>query len=90
VLTIPDYLKGVNPVDPMKFALPNEHEIGALVKGSHSTSGDFALTLPELVKKLEMQRGSKQGLREKVLDVVERHCRKEPDSSGKEWLVWKH
>jgi 3-hydroxyisobutyryl-CoA hydrolase len=89
-LAIPDYLNGVAPMDPMRYALPREAEIGTLVRGAHSTSSSFAITLPELVHKLETARGGKQGVREKVQEVVARRCRKEPDSAGQEWLVWKH
>jgi len=87
-LTVPDYLHNVQPLNPMRYALPNEDEIGELVRGSHGTSSSFAITLPELIQKLEFARKGKQGVREKVAEVVARRCRKEPDSAGQEWLVW--
>jgi 3-hydroxyisobutyryl-CoA hydrolase len=78
-------------IDPMRFALPREDDIGLVVKGAHGTSSSFAMTLPQLLEKFESMTGSKAGVREKILEVVSRKTTTTPrDSEGVEWLVWKH
>ncbi|KDQ61105.1 hypothetical protein JAAARDRAFT_32107 [Jaapia argillacea MUCL 33604] len=82
--------------NPNLFALPAEHEIEALVRGSHRTSGDFGLTVEEIVKKLDRdlrpaawkERGEKgkNGVTEKVLDVIRRRCTVD---EGGQWVKWK-
>lgn len=74
---------------PMRFALPTEAEIQQLVKGSHKSSGSSAITVNDLVKKLETLRKGKMGVREKALDVVKRKCIVEEDKqSGEKYLKW--
>ncbi|EKM55322.1 uncharacterized protein PHACADRAFT_255858 [Phanerochaete carnosa HHB-10118-sp] len=76
--------------EPMRFALPTEQEIHQMVAGSHRSSGSTGLTKEELVQKFVSLRKGKTGVREKVVDVVERKCVEELDkASGKKYLKWK-
>ncbi|KZT27345.1 ClpP/crotonase [Neolentinus lepideus HHB14362 ss-1] len=80
--------------DPNRYALPSEKEIESVIRGSHRTSGDFGMTVEELVDKCERDlapgsrksRRTKGGIREKVVDVVRRKC--EVEEEGK-WVKWR-
>ncbi|THG99971.1 hypothetical protein EW026_g2486 [Hermanssonia centrifuga] len=75
---------------PVLFALPTEQEIRQLVDGSHASSGATAITLQELLNKLNLLRQGKMGIREKVLEVVERCCvQDEEKETGEKYLRWK-
>lgn len=74
---------------PMRWALPTEEEIGKMVTGSHPSSGSTQITSAELVKKFEDLRNHKNGVREKVLEVVQRRCKEVEDkTSGMKYLAW--
>lgn len=90
-ITPPPYLpKPTDLADPMKFALPTEAEIRSMVDGSHRNSGATTITLEELLGMFNRMRGGKAGVREKVLEVVERKCVFEQDKHmDKKWLQWK-
>ena len=60
--------------NPMRFALPTEVEIRQLVRGDHPASGGSALTKKQLIEKVMSFHMGKMGVREKVLDVIERKC----------------
>ncbi|OSD08546.1 3-hydroxyisobutyryl-coenzyme A hydrolase [Trametes coccinea BRFM310] len=91
-LAPPDYLTSANKMmDPMRFALPTEAEIRSMVDGSHKSSGATEITLDELLAKFDSLRKGKVGVREKVLEVVERKCIFEEDKHmDKKWLKWRH
>jgi 3-hydroxyisobutyryl-CoA hydrolase len=73
----------------MRFALPTEDEIHAVVSGSHATGGNTGLTLPELITKFEDLRGVKVGLKEKISEVVSRQCEVVDNGDGNfVWLKW--
>lgn len=75
----------------MRFALPTEKDIHNVVIGSHSTSGGSAITKEEVFAKYHLFRKGKMGVREKVLEVIERKCVEEEDKlSGKKFLKWKN
>lgn len=90
-LTIPE---NVLPADhkiphPMRYALPMEKEIGQMVMGSHRESGGTQITLPELLKKFSELRGDKNGVKEKIQEVVSRKCKEgEDETSGSKYLSW--
>lgn len=90
-LAAPSYLpKKAEPSDPMRYALPTEAEIRAMVDGSHRDSGATTITLDELLAKFHRMRGGKAGVREKVLEVVQRRCVEEADKHmDKKWIQWK-
>lgn len=73
---------------PMQHALPTEAEIRQMVTGSHTASGGTALTKEEVVAKFLSLRKGKMGVKEKVLDVIERNCIEEQDKSGNRYLKW--
>jgi 3-hydroxyisobutyryl-CoA hydrolase len=89
-IRVPEVFKDVKSIDPMRYALPREEDIGLVVKGSHTTSSSFAVTLPELLARFEGLTANKVGVREKILEVASRKTRTEKDAQGVEWLVWKH
>ncbi|RPD66442.1 3-hydroxyisobutyryl-coenzyme A hydrolase [Lentinus tigrinus ALCF2SS1-7] len=91
-LTPPVYLPQPDQLaDPMQYALPTEAEIGSMVDGSHRHSGATEITLDELLEKFDRARGRKAGMREKILEVVQRKCVSEQDKHmDKRWLKWKH
>ncbi|KAL1944742.1 hypothetical protein VTO73DRAFT_3172 [Trametes versicolor] len=90
-ITPPPYVEGNKTIDPMQFALPSEAEIRSMVDGSHKSSGATEITLDELLDKFKSLRKGKAGVREKILEVVERKCAFEEDKHmNKQWLKWKH
>ncbi|KAI0664689.1 3-hydroxyisobutyryl-coenzyme A hydrolase [Cubamyces menziesii] len=91
-LTPPPYLTNANKlIDPMQYALPTEAEIRSMVDGSHKASGATEITLDELLAKFDSLRKGKSGVREKILEVVQRKCAFEDDRHmDKQWLKWKH
>lgn len=73
------------------YGLPSEEEIEQRVTGSHADSGGVSLNLEELIQQCEMSRPGKHGVREKVLDVVQRRCKDIPATSNTEaHLQWVH
>ncbi|KAI0064707.1 3-hydroxyisobutyryl-coenzyme A hydrolase [Artomyces pyxidatus] len=76
------------PPHPMRFALPTEEEIGQIVMGRHQASGSSALTLSELINKLEDLKRGKYGVADKVKEVVSRRCGHNKREG--EYLEWKH
>lgn len=91
-ITPPAYLSQQNKdIKPMQFALPTEAEIRSMVDGSHKSSGATEITLDELLAKFDSLRKGKAGVREKILEVVQRKCVFEEDKHmGQQWLKWKH
>ena len=91
-LELPSRLTDVQELKPYKYALPTEREIGLEVRGAEpSTSAGTGLKLDELVSLFVNRRPGKHGVREKVLDVVQRRC-DIVDNADKnyQWLKWKH
>jgi len=90
-LTIPNHLSSAKETNPMRYTLPTEKDIGRMVRGSDRSSGGSGMKLNELVAKFEDLRQGKRGVREKVLEVVERKCEIVDNSDGNfQWLKWKH
>ncbi|KAG5636410.1 hypothetical protein H0H81_008150 [Sphagnurus paluster] len=92
-LSIPEHLSSeVGTHKPMKYALPTEDEIGAMVRGSHTAGGATGVSLDELVSSFNNIRQGKVGVKEKVLEVVRRKCEiKDNGGDGNfVWLKWKH
>jgi 3-hydroxyisobutyryl-CoA hydrolase len=85
-LSISEDLKRSKETPPARFALPTEEEIAAAILGKHSSSGQTAITLSELLSKFEKLRPGKHGVKEKILEVVDRKCK----GGDSEWLEWKH
>lgn len=71
---------------PSRWALPLEEEISRLVRGSHESSDSNALTVQELVERVEKQKFGKHGVVAKVMDTVARRC--EEDEEG--YLTWRY
>lgn len=75
----------------MKYALPTEDEIGAMVRGSHSAGGSRGIRLDELISRFVDLREGKMGVKEKVLEVAHRKCEVVDNVDGNRvWLKWKH
>ncbi|KAF5380983.1 hypothetical protein D9615_004116 [Tricholomella constricta] len=92
-LSIPRHLKSdAGTHKPMKYALPTEDEIGAMVRGSHSAGGGTGLSLDELVSSFDNVRNGKIGVRKKVLEVARRRCEIQDNGGDGNfvWLKWKH
>lgn len=87
-LVLPEVSSNRSPTPPsfLRYGLPSEDELRALVEGRHTSSGSGALTSQELVKKAEDLRGGKLGVAEKVQEVVSRRCAVDRDG----YLQWKH
>ncbi|GJJ13106.1 hypothetical protein Clacol_007356 [Clathrus columnatus] len=64
------------------FGLPFEEEIKLRVTGAHTDSGGMSLDLEELIQQCESSRPGKHGVREKVLEIVQRRCKIVPESSN--------
>ena len=77
--------------NPLKYALPSEEEIGSVVKGSHASGGGLSMRLDEVLARFADLRPGKVGVKEKVLEVVERCCVVTDNADGNRvWLKWKH
>ncbi|KAH9004996.1 ClpP/crotonase [Lactarius hatsudake] len=87
-LMLPEALRKPHPPPTsfLRYGLPAENEVQALVEGRHASSGSGALTLQELIVKAEDLRGGKHGVAEKVREVVSRRCTADKDG----YLKWKH
>lgn len=86
-LVLPEALRKSHPAPPsfLRYGLPSEDELRALVEGRHPSSGSGALTLQELTTKAEDLRGGKRGVAEKVQEVVSLRCAVDRDG----YLQWK-
>lgn len=67
------------------WALPRERNVRAYVNGDAKDSGDYAITLEDVVAKFERRKDGKKGVRAKVEEIVSRCC--EVQEGG--WLKWK-
>jgi 3-hydroxyisobutyryl-CoA hydrolase len=85
-LSIPGYLMHSKETPASRFALPTEKDIGDVIRGSHSSSGQMAITRGELLSKFEKLRPGKHGVREKIEEIVGRKC----VCVDGEWLQWRH
>ena len=87
-LVLPEALRKSQPplASFVRYGLPSEDELEALVEGRHASSGSGALTSQELITKAEDLRGGKCGVARKVQEVVARRCA--VDKEG--YLQWKH
>jgi len=87
-LVLPEALRKSQPplASFVRYGLPSEDELEALVEGRHASSGSGALTSQELITKAEDLRGGKRGVARKVQEVVTRRCA--VDKEG--YLQWKH
>ncbi|KAF8623491.1 hypothetical protein AX15_006274 [Amanita polypyramis BW_CC] len=89
--TVPERFKSGPSSHLMKFALPTEEEIGAVVRGAHSSGGTTGIKLDELLSRFGELRQGKMGVREKVLEVVQRKCQTVDNADGNfVWLKWDH
>lgn len=86
-LVLPEVLGDNHPVPPsfLRYGLPSQDELQALVEGRHASSGAGAVTLQELITKAEGLRGGKRGVAGKVQEVVSRRCTVDQDG----YLGWK-
>ena len=88
-LTIPaDLTSGT--IDPAKYALPSEEEIGSVVIGKHYSGGGLGIQFEELLKRFEERQPGKLGVKEKIYEVVQRRCELTDNADGNRvWLKWK-
>jgi len=84
-LLVPDFARERAPKDFLKFALPREQDIMRLVKGEDTEGTGLALTLDDLLHKVDKTWGFKPGSKRKTLEIVDRKCALE---DGK-YLRWK-
>jgi len=87
-LSVPDNLSS-KAVDPMRFALPTERAIARYFIQNKSR----AIALPDLLAHfggVDVLRPGKQGVREKVLEVLQRRCEFVDKGDGKQrhWIRW--
>lgn len=77
--------------NPTKYALPSEEEIGSVVLGSHATGGGMGIRIDELLARFAELRPGKMGVKEKVIEVVQRKCEVTDNRDGNRvWLKWIH
>ena len=87
----PAELTSGTKLNPMKYALPSEEEIGSVVTGSHASGGGVGIRFDELLKRFAELRPGKLGVKEKVYEVVQRRCEVTDNGDGNRvWLKWKH
>ncbi len=89
-LHIPEDLATNLISNPMKFALPTEAEIGSVVTGQHASGGEMSIRIDELLTRFADLRPGKMGVKEKILEVIERRCDLIDNADGNSvWLKWK-
>lgn len=84
-LIMPRIEKDSKARDHRKYALPSEESIMKVVKGEHPSSPDTAITVEELLDRFDELTNNKAGVREKVLEIVNRKCKMD----GDKFLSWK-
>jgi 3-hydroxyisobutyryl-CoA hydrolase len=90
-LSLPEDLTPGTPCNPRKYTLPSEEEIGSVVMGSHATGGGLGVRIDELLARFAELRPGKMGVKEKVLEVVQRKCEVTDNRDGNRvWLKWIH
>jgi len=90
-LEIPEAFPAVATPRHLKFALPTEEEIGKVVRGEATASGDLGMTAEEVILHFESTRSGKIGVREKVEEVIQRKCTLVDNADGNFiWLKWIH
>ncbi|RUS22253.1 ClpP/crotonase-like domain-containing protein [Endogone sp. FLAS-F59071] len=72
-----------------RFALPSEEDVASVVKGETEGVGDYAMTKDEVVNWFSRERNGKQGVREKVAEVLERMTVATGKGEG-EGVKWKY
>ena len=73
----------------LRYALPTEAEIGAVVRGSHANAGDMGFTVEDVQSFFEKAYPGKHGVREKVNEVLQRKCKIIDNADGNfVWLKW--
>ncbi|KIM49385.1 hypothetical protein M413DRAFT_438570 [Hebeloma cylindrosporum] len=90
-LSLPADLTSGTLSNPTKYALPTEEEIGSVVLGSHATGGGLGVRIDELLGRFAELRPGKMGVKEKVMEVVQRKCEVTDNRDGNRvWLKWIH
>jgi len=90
-LSVPAELTSGTISNPFKYTLPTEEEIGSVVTGSHASGGGLAFRFDELLARFAELRPGKMGVKEKLLEVVQRRCELTDNRDGNRvWLKWKH
>lgn len=90
-LTPPVDLTPGTPSNPRQYTLPSEEEIGSVVMGSHATGGGLGVRIDELLARFAELRPGKMGVKEKVIEVVQRKCEVTDNRDGNRvWLKWIH
>ncbi|KDR81742.1 hypothetical protein GALMADRAFT_135147 [Galerina marginata CBS 339.88] len=90
-LSVPAELTSGTISNPFKYVLPTEEEIGSVVTGSHASGGGLAFRFDELLARFAELRPGKMGVKEKLLEVVQRRCELTDNQDGNRvWLKWKH
>jgi len=83
-LTIPADLTSGTTVNPEKYALPSEKEIGLRVNYGKR------IQFKDLLQKFTEEQPGKLGVKEKIYEVVQRRCELTENANGnKIWLKWK-
>jgi 3-hydroxyisobutyryl-CoA hydrolase len=90
-LSVPDLLAEKTP-SPMLFALPTEEAIAQRFRDSRDARSK-CVALPDLLSHfdgVDVLRPGKQGVREKVLEVLQRRCEFVDLGDGKQrhWIRW--
>ena len=78
------------PKHPMRYGLPSQESIMLYVTQDTPGSGGLAVTRDQVLQYFEQQTKSKGGVRDKVVEVLDRMCEQETNKDGKGWLRWKH
>jgi 3-hydroxyisobutyryl-CoA hydrolase len=91
-LTIPaDLTSGTKVMNPKKYALPSEEDIGSVITGSQTYGRMFGIQIEELLGRFNEVQPEKLGVKEKIYEVVQRKCEMTDNADGNRvWLKWKH
>lgn len=90
-LEIPEHLAAEAISIPMRYALPSEDEIGAVIRGSHNSGGEMGTRAEDVLARFAELRPGKLGVKEKVVEVIQRRCKVTDNADGNfVWLKWIH
>jgi len=88
-LEIPKEFESVGENRHLRYALPTEAEIGAVVRGEHAGAGDLGLTKKDVLAHFKKTYPDKVGVQDKVEEVIQRKCSIIDNADGNfVWLKW--
>jgi 3-hydroxyisobutyryl-CoA hydrolase len=85
-----DLIPGGMNLNPMKYALPTEEDIGSVINVTRYFGETIPVRFEEVLNRFAELRPGKLGVKEKIYEVVQRRCKVHDDADGNrgrlEWI----